>query len=289
MRTLLSISSLAGLLAFLGGCKDQPEQIPAYLQINPFVVNEQGGAAFHKITDGWVYVNGEYLGAYSLPASVPVLDEGTGEVIIFPGIKENGILTTPNIYPFFTRFEQSYSLVPGQTTVVQPVTAYDAKTVFTFEPKQSAFDDSSLPLENRDTDGGSAFELRTDGAFAGRSLFLDVNTEHPLIEIATGEVILPVNQVVETWVELHYKNDIAFELWLIGETGSLGELSQPIYSFNPSENWNKIYINIGSFVLKTQQDQYRLYFRASLPKDVNGVYKQTTGSVGLDNIRIVHF
>ncbi len=82
---------------------------------------------WQKITDGWLYVDGEYLGAYTLPAIVPVLAEGENEVILFPGVKENGIEATPNIYPYLTQFAKHYTLNAGQTTAVQPVTDYDPK------------------------------------------------------------------------------------------------------------------------------------------------------------------
>ena len=64
------------LLVLVSACKDQPEAIPAYLEIKPFVVNAEGAAGWQKITEAYVYVNREYLGAYSLPATVPVLAEG---------------------------------------------------------------------------------------------------------------------------------------------------------------------------------------------------------------------
>ena len=79
------------LVVFLG-CKDAPEQIPAYLYIKPFTVNAQGDASWHKVTEGWLYVNGDYLGSYTLPATVPILADGQSEVWLYPGVKKNGIM-----------------------------------------------------------------------------------------------------------------------------------------------------------------------------------------------------
>ncbi|HHS95849.1 MAG TPA: hypothetical protein ENJ45_04600, partial [Phaeodactylibacter sp.] len=81
------------------------EKEPAYLHIASYTLSAsstQGGNT-HKVTDAWVYVNGNSLGAYQMPVTLPVLE--TGEVVleIFPGIKTNGIAELPEIYPFYKR------------------------------------------------------------------------------------------------------------------------------------------------------------------------------------------
>ena len=65
--------------------------------------------------------------------------------------------------------------------------------------------------------------------------------------------------------------------------------SQPVFQFNTSENWNKIYFNLTGTLVTTQSSIQRLFFRLSLPKDNAGNYTQTSGTVMLDNIRVVHF
>lgn len=282
---------ILGLLA-LTGCKDEPEQIPAYLRIEPFTVNAEGGAGWQKITDGWLYVNGEFLGAYTLPATVPALAEGESEVIVFPGVKENGITSLPNIYPFLTRFEQNMVLTPAQTTAVQPVTAYDATAVFPWEPDRTTFDGtSSIVLENRDGDPLNDFQITTDGAFAGNSILLAVDTAHTLIDIATESLSLPATFENPVWLELHYSADVPFTLALLGQNGNLNEVVQTIYAFAPTENkgWNKIYFNLADFLIVMRQEKYRLFFRVSLPRDEQGQPTQTSGEVRLDNIRLLHF
>lgn len=280
-----------GFLAFCG-CKDEPEQIPAYLRIEPFTVNAEGGAGWQKITDGWLYVDGEFLGAYTLPATVPVLHEGDKEVIVFPGVKENGITALPNIYPFLTRFTQTRRLTPGETIAVQPATAYDGATVFTWSLARTSFDGgSAVVLESRDGDPLSDFELTTEGAFAGKSIRMAVDTSHPLIEIATEPVELPATYENPVWLELHYRSDMPFSLFLLGQTGGQNEVAQAVYGFSSTEGaWNKTYFNLSEFLVAlNQQEQYRLFFRVSLPLNDNGQPAQNAGTVYLDNIRLLHF
>ncbi len=284
---------LGAFSLIFSACKDQPEAIPAYLQLQPFTVNAPGGAAFQKITDGWLYVNGEFLGAYTLPAKVPVLAEGQSEVWVFPGVKKNGLLVTPDLYSFMVRHDQDYNLTPGQTTEVKPVTQYDDNTQYAWDLTRSTFDGiGTILLENRDTDAGKNFQVTENGAFGGtgRCLLMEVDTAHALMEIVTEQVELPNQGAKQTWLELHYKNDIPFELWVLGSDGTQSnELSQAVYQFNVSEDWNKIYFNLTEFVVALQQTKYRLFFRAQLPKDNTGKYTKDKAAVRLDNLRLLHF
>lgn len=277
-------------LVALAGCKDEAEQIPAYLRIEPFTVNAVGGAGWQKITDGWVYVNNELLGGFSLPATIPVLAGGESKVLVFPGVKENGLQSTPSVYPFMTRYEVETTLTPAQTTTVQPATNYAPNVIFPWSVERAAFNNTSILLEDRDTDTLSTFELTTDGAFEGRSVKLHVDTAHTLNYIATEQLIdLPVTNAQPVWLEMHYKNDISFELWLLGSEGNSGELPTAVYQFVPSENWNKIYLNLTQFLITLNQDRYRLLFRVNLPRDDKGNITQNSGAVFLDNLRVVHF
>lgn len=273
------------------GCKDQPEQIPAYLHIKPFTVNAQGDASWHKLTEGWLYVNGEYLGAYTLPATVPILAEGPSDVLVFPGVKQNGIAASPNIYPILTRWEGTgIQMTPAETTEIQPTTIYDPSAKFPFGAGRGDFDiGSSIILENRDDDPATTFSLSTDGAFAGKCILIELDTAHPVIEIATESVFnLPITGLPEVWLELHYKCDIPFDLYLLYTQAGGVEGSQGVFSFNPSENWNKIYLNLTQAITATQFNNYRLNFRARLPTDDQGKFTQLTGALRLDNLRITH-
>ncbi|MCB9307363.1 MAG: hypothetical protein H6565_12275 [Lewinellaceae bacterium] len=271
------------------GCKDDPEPIPAYLDLQPFTVEALGGASWQKITDGWLYVNGEFLGAYTLPTTIPILAEGESEIILFPGVKENGIIATPNIYPFMTRYEAIQTLTPGENTTVNPVTEYDSGAKFPYNGRGDFDGSSTLQFENRDGDAGTGYFLSSDDAFAGKCLRMEVDTAHWLMEIASEKTPLPTSGERQVWLELHYKNDVPFSLYLLGSIGSSGEQAQAVYLFNDSDSWNKIYINLTEFLIASLQDDYRLFFQAGLPRDASNNFTQDKGTVLLDNIRLVHF
>ncbi len=284
------MNKLLFLLVFLAfaSCKDEAEQIPAYLSLKPFEVSAPGGVAWQEITDGWLYVNGQYLGAYTLPALIPVLAEGDSEVQLFPGVKENGIEDTPNIYPYLTKFTKNYNLVGGQTTEVQAITDYDPALTYAFGTGRGDFDGGSfISLENRDSDAVLDFELTTDGAFAGKSVLMQIDTAHPVMDIATEKMEnLPITGSPEVWLEMHYKTDVPFFLYLLSGPEQSGQF---VYQFNTTDGWNKTYFNITGQVVNPQASEHRLFFRLSLPKDSAGKYTQNSGKVLVDNIRVVHF
>ena len=70
------------------------QEIPAYIHIDTFLFTTNyglEGAASHKITDAWLYIDDDIQGCYELPATIPVLERGNHRVTIIPGIKLNGI------------------------------------------------------------------------------------------------------------------------------------------------------------------------------------------------------
>lgn len=287
MKHPLILPACLALLCF-GACKDEPEQIPTYLNIQPFTVNAPGGAAAQEITEAWVYSGVDFLGAFTLPALVPVLpDSAELRLTFFPGVKEDGLLATPNIYPFFTRYEKTVAASPGNTVEVDPSTAYDPTAKQPWG-ERGDFDVSSVNLEDRDDDSGYAFELTTQEAFSGRSLRLAVDTVHPLVEIATESAPLPAGGAAQIWVELNYRSDQIFSLGLAGFTSGAEE-QLIVYQFRASENWNKTYINLTDFVTTLNEENYRLLFHVSLPKDASGNYTQSSGRVLIDNLRLIHF
>lgn len=278
---------LLPLLLLLGACKDEAEQIPAYLDLQPFTVQADWGTDFHKISEGWLYVDGEYLGAYTLPAKVPVLNAGVKEVLLYPGVRENGQVETPNIYPFLKVFDKDFDLKAGETVVVNPTTTYDSRTIYLWDADQANFNTSSVGWINLDNDAGSSVQLTNNGAFNGRCTYLRVDQANPLMEIGTEPFLLPFDQLRETWMELHYNSNIPFDLFIYGVENNGTQDSQPIFKFNfkETEGYNKIYFSLGGSVFQTQRPRYRLRIKASYPSNST----VGTGEVRLDNLQILHF
>lgn len=275
----------------LGSC-DQPEPIPSYLRIEPFIVEAEGGSAWQEISIGWVYVNNEILGGFQLPVELPVLASGEATVQVFPGVLVNGLKDSPGLYPFLKRDVQKVQLTPGETTVLQPKTSYETASKYAWPLEESTFDGpSSVLFENRDTDPGSTFTVGTEGGFAGKCLQMRVDTAHSVIEIASEAVALPNTGDRQVWLEMHHQGDIPFAFSILGADATQFEEVINVYLFNATgENgWNKIYFNLTQYMVSLPRPSYRLFFRVPLPRKDDGTFSATEGTVRIDNIRLIHF
>ena len=284
---------LIGLnLMFCLSCEiiNPPEQIPAYLRIETFVLNTQGneGSNSHKITDAWIYVGGEFLGAYPLPATVPVLQAGEQELIIDPGIKDNGIEALPEIYPYYQRFRTTLNLKEGQTETIRPQTRYKENLTFAlreefetvFHSLSDDFDENEATSVSYDT--GEAFE----GSGSGRIVLTAAN---PTIEVASNIRLrtLPTDGSAQVYLEMDYKTDTKLDIGLRGyNTNGIGATS---YSrgVNAKRSWNKVYINLTDPLIDSQLDSYQLMFRANFPSGEQG-FNQSEAIILLDNLKIIH-
>ena len=127
---VLRLSVFSVLLAlsavFLGSCnKFKGDQtIPAYIRIDSIYVYtdyENQGAPTSNITDAWVYINNEAIGAYELPAVFPVLAKGLTEVRVDEGAKvSHYIVQTSNDQAIQVNntevFQQANSTYPRTNT-----------------------------------------------------------------------------------------------------------------------------------------------------------------------------
>ncbi|HOV12628.1 MAG TPA: hypothetical protein PLL90_12785, partial [Bacteroidales bacterium] len=80
------------MLFFNSACK-KTDLVPSYIHIDKIDLNttyEFDGSNSCKITDAWVYIDGDLQGIYELPATFPVLANGQHTIMVRAGIKLNG-------------------------------------------------------------------------------------------------------------------------------------------------------------------------------------------------------
>ncbi|UPT65780.1 MAG: hypothetical protein M0D57_14835 [Sphingobacteriales bacterium JAD_PAG50586_3] len=122
---------------FFSACKKEVPNggIPAYIQIDTIKVttNANQGSASHKVTDAWIFVDSEPLGAFQLPCKIPVLKEGNHTILVRGGIKMNGISATRVPYPFYQFYQTDVNLVKEQVTVIQPTVTYFTDLLFPYK------------------------------------------------------------------------------------------------------------------------------------------------------------
>ncbi len=280
------------MLFVFAACSDEREPTPAYLRVEPFAVEALGGAEWQNITEAWVYVNNVFLGGYPLPALVPVLAEDTCQVLVFPGVKENGQRLTPSVYPMMQRHEGKIVLTAAQTTSLKPTTRYLSELRFPWSIERGTFDAGVIVLQDRDDNPNTGFELVTEDAFAGRSVRMRADTANRLNDVATEPVEgLPTTSARQTWLELHRKNDVPFELWLLADDGpGTTEYSTSVFLFNPTDTWRKIYLNLTEPLTRLgERKRHRLFFRLAHRPNNTGQFEKAVGTVLFDNLRLMHF
>lgn len=269
------------------------ETIPAYVEIAAPVLmtNAAQGSASEKITEVWVFVDEEFAGAFPVPATVPILKSGSTSIRVEAGIRENGLRSTPDIYPFYTTYQETLTLVPNETVSIAPQITYRSNSrlsfIEDFERGGSIFQTvvTGTSVSRISINETNTFEGRGSGQIA-------LSTTDPFVEIATTprfRDLLANGNVV--FVEMDYQSDVPVSVGIIGYNNGQEDPVAFNYQagFNPSATWNKIYFNLTPVVFASNADEFQIVLRAGLPLDDAFNFTQEAGLVLLDNIKLIHF
>lgn len=259
------------------------ELTPAFIYIDSFSLTSDlttEGYPSERIQDAWIYVDGIQLGVFELPATVPVLDSGDHVISIFAGIKDNGISGTGAIYPFYTGFEYTATLIPYKTDTVYPTTSYYESLEFILLER---FETGNAFSELLGSDTSLLITTDTLQVFEGNRSGIAV-LENTALNLRIGNspmLFPPVGQVL--YLEMDYRNNMEFEVWLTGNYSGGVPIGSYVITLTPKDEWNKIYINLTSQIQSLQAQTYNLEFRALKPSSV------TRGEIFFDNIKLVAF
>ena len=242
------ISILLILLFVLQSCDkfSGDQTIPAYLKVDSIYLKtdySSEGTASHNITDCWVYVDEEFLGAFQMPAKFPVLKEGKHKVTIFAGIKKNGIAATRTAYPFYSPITVYVNFKPDSTSSIGILeTTYLASTKFLW---MEDFEKAGMTL---DTTPKSYFAIgKTPGRFpltfeGEHSGIVTLDTISKNLECVTqNSYTIPLSSV---YLELNF--NINTDL-IIGTVVYVNYsiVQQPVITLVPTNGkWKKIYIDL---------------------------------------------
>lgn len=286
MRKIYFISIIS--LLFGASCEliNPAEEIPSFLYVTPFSFTTdlaKEGSASANITEAWLTVNGDFLGVYSLPALIPVLASGNASVRLEAGIHDNGIRSTPNVYPYYEAFTLDLALTPNETDTINPSTAYREEVKFSFIED---FENESR-LFTRQLEGQNGLTLTNDVIFEGaQSGMIKLTTADPVVEIATIEAypgLADTSPLV--YLEMNYKSEVDVAWGVIGFTTLSGEELKIIEpGFRARDNWNKIYFDLSLLVLEGNTIAHQIVLQANLSGS-----NQEEATIYLDNIKLVHF
>ena len=291
-KYLLYFSSLLFILFIFNSCYkfEGGQTIPTYLQIDKVSLETSyydEGTNSQSITDAWVYVDDGLIGAFELPATVPVLASGQHKLEIRPGIKLNGISSTRVPYPFYQPITYSdFNFIPDSTLKVKdPTTEYYSNLKFAW---LEDFEKSSITfVENlgsdtaiRHTEPGSAEAFTDDNSsFSG---VVHLTSDRPVWSALSYNQFENQAQGALVLMELNFKTDNYVSIGIV-----LLEESQyvkiPLLILNHAKEWTKIYVNLGpNLSLHPGANVYQVYFESGIEDG------KSEASIYLDNIKLIY-
>ena len=274
---------VATVLLFFNSCK-KDNLVPAYIYIDKINVNttyEIDGSNSNKITDAWIYIDDDLLGAYELPARIPVLNTGSHTIKVKAGIKVNGIANSRSYYPFYEAYTTSADLEPEKIDTIHPVVSYVQGKIKWKED----FEEGGISLEKfSKSDTNFIKTTNPSDAFEGNySAVVNLSdNDKTVVSVSKDKFTIPQTES-PVFLEINYKTDVELRIGMFGKipAGTTQEFLTIV--LNPNNIWNKIYINLtyaANFTYNTTD--FQVFFYATKPDD------QSTGTIYLDNIKLLY-
>ncbi len=277
---------------FAGSCSffDKHEDTPSYIHIEKFSVttNSAQGTSSNNITDAWVYIDGNAMGVFELPCTLPILTEGNTRITLYAGIKDDGISAIRKIYPFYKNYVIERNLIRGTVDTISPTCTYfDAPLCYIdkeeFEDAGVKFtaDATSTINVSKTNLAGEVFEDQYSGKF-------EMNSSDVFMKAYYTPNFQFQGNGLQAYVELNYKNNMEFTIGMeITEPSNVEQTDNtrinPSLDDNGNAVWKKIYINLTDLInLHPNATNYRIYIKAVNADAQNGLF------VLLDNFKVVY-
>lgn len=269
------------------------EETPSFIHIDELILETdflEEGSNSHKISEVWAFDNGVLLGAYDLPADIPVLSEGETNLSFRAGIKNNGIAATRIMYPFFKTYEVTENMKPLESVNVTPTFEYQESTFFRLREEFEDAGNKFVATDNSDT---ILFNVAGEEAFEGNSsgkVVLHGATDHFEVE-TDDELSLPAGKLI--WVEMNYKSNNSFAIGLKAYQGAnvaknLALIVNPTTDDQGEAQWNKIYVELTLVANQHLGAEYfKLYIESNL--DATLAEADADAEIYFDNFKIIHF
>ncbi|MBL7690668.1 MAG: hypothetical protein JNM41_03675 [Flavipsychrobacter sp.] len=269
---------LTAIAVWNAGCNiiNPSEPVATHVRIDSF--SFENGAR-HDIRYAWVYYNNNPVGAFDLPATVPIIASGKGTLQIAPGIPIDGRGERPVAYPFFRIYTTELNYEPGKIQTVSPTTGYYDSVKYTviseFEGGITKF---AKYFGTTSITTTSVDSLKLDGTGTGLVLLQSPNDSS--IDSTRAPFKVPEGAA---FIEFEYKSSLNVQIGIRGLLSNVLITNIDARGVYPSATWKKFYFNITGFINKQPGGDYYFYIKTSVPPG------QTSGKLLIDNIRLVTF
>lgn len=274
-----------GCAALLAGCDKEPGEIPAYIDVGEVrLTTEPGeGAPSHKITDLWIELGDEFHGAYPIGQPIPVLENERTRLLIFPGVKMNGVTSFPDIYPMYAPIRDTLDFRYGER-IELPVTFQYKENVF-FALQEDFEEPHRLNVDLDEYDTTVISRTSVDVKWGQRAGLIELSHEFPRLKVGSDMIFDLSQPNRRVFLELDYKSEEPIFIGFRGNRAGLAPQNLLDAVINPRDEWNKIYFDFTNFVRGTQWDNYQLLIEAGWTPRADTTEKSR---IWLDNIKLMY-
>ena len=276
-----------GCAAMLSGCIEPWEGPPHFLHVEgiAFVPDANEGEPTSRIEEVWVYSETDVLGAFPLPANIPLSPAELGEsttLTLSAGIRANAISSTRQPYPFYDAVDvpielefggrDTLAMEVGYTDWTEVVIAEDFETANRFEPAIT----STAEIVRTQSE-----QLVLDGTSSG---LIVLDADHQTLISSTNEQQYNLHSNGPVWLELDYACTQPFWVGLYVKD-AVNAQRIPILVLNSTEGErNKIYLDLDP-VVRTTPDA--THYEITLDAYYDGSADSTT--VVVDNFKLLRY
>ncbi|NJC26561.1 hypothetical protein [Neolewinella antarctica] len=281
----MRVSILLAFLAVFGltGCQEDLANAPAYVLIGGIeIVTPDLGGSTSAVSEVWAFNGNDFIGAYPLPARIPVFSIGAAELRFQAGVRRNGISATPDVYEFYAPIERQVDLAAEQVLDLGTLTTgYRTDVKFGFIEN---FEDNRDRVFVTQLEGQNQLlpttEFVRSGAFSGK---LTVDADSRVVEIASNEQLrdLFTNRPY-VWLEVDFRSDAPVAWGVTGQqNGVTFKRFDPTSA--PRDEWTKIYFDLSELIAVANLDELEIYLSSVLLGD------NERAEIYLDNVRLLYF
>lgn len=294
---------IAFLVFALSSCRkfEGEQTVPSFLRIDTIGLTcdyYTYGANTNNFLDAWVYVDDDILGCYELPATIPVLQQGTHKVAVYAGIAVNGIKDSRADYPFTApAVYPSVNLVPDSIVTLHPTVTYWPNGDNLHVRWMEDFDGGTITMETTSQSdvpliraGGPLAWHDPEGVHSTYSAKFVLTSDTAQFCLANSEEFTDLpTKGSPCMLEMDYKCSdtctvgLYYRLDYTVTQEALVRLRPTCASGEEPVEWKKIYINLGPYFVDYEYADYFKIYLSSWPNRNDG-----NQYFYFDNLKIIY-
>lgn len=263
---------------------------PKYIVVDTLLMelNPGEGTEKHNFNEVWAYSGSNFIGAFPLPAQIPVLSGESTLLSFFPGYRQYSLDNFPDNYPFATRYDTILNNTTNAEFIpINPQVRMNPGTEFSFV---ETFEQGTSFTFRYTPDNSANLAVYSGDAYDGNNCGRAILTEDNFL-LQQGNSIQLANIPLDgtpSMIELSYKSDVQLGIGFYGYAPSgTSERFVKVVMF-PNEEWNRVYVPIEDELNQFGQQGYTS-MRILIEAVFNPNLDKEEQEVLIDEIKLLHF